>query len=253
MPKLSPGAALYKCIFCHQKVDFTSIEDGLGKELKEAGFPYELGDFETLSYKTYGCPNCGVSDRDRLYKLYIDKYENFTNKTKILDFAPPLQLEQYIRPMSKGYRTADLLVGGVDDKVDITNMRKNYKDNTFDFFICSHILEHVSDDKKALAELCRVLKPGGRGILMTPIINKTGVQDDDPSVKKAAERWRRFAQDDHVRLYEKKVFLERVKATGFNVKEYGFWNLGTVNFIRNGLTFRSRLYIVSKGERTSGQ
>lgn len=233
------------CNFCGQQVKFLSIEDSLGKQLSSHKFPYKLSDFETLSYKRYTCPNCGSSDRDRLYKLYIDKNENFKKSAKILDFAPSLLIENYLRPKAKGYRSADLLIDSYDDKVDVTNM-KNYKDNTFDFFICSHVLEHVDDDKKALSELYRVLKKGGRGILMTPIINKSGVQDEDPKVKKVSERWRRFAQDDHVRLYEKKVFLERVKDAGFNVKQYSIWNLGLYTALRIGITPQSRLYVVEK-------
>lgn len=58
------------------------------------------------------------------------------------------------------YRTADLMMSGVDDVVDITDMN-SYADGSFDFFICSHILEHVSDDGRALNELYRVLTAGG--------------------------------------------------------------------------------------------
>jgi len=214
--------------------------------LKSAGFPYSLNDFETLSYKTYICSKCGSSDRDRLYKLYIDKNESFNGKTMILDFAPAPQFENSMRQKFKKYRTADLMIDGVDDKIDITNMKADYKTDMFNFFICSHVLEHVDDDTRALSELYRVLKPGGRGILMTPIIDKEGIQDEDPRVKSKKERIRRFAQDDHVRLYEKKVFLQRVKDAGFRVRVYGFWNLGPLNLLRNGIGFKSRLYVVEK-------
>ena len=230
---------------CGKKTSYSSLEKDLGKILKENGFPYELSDFETLSYKSYNCAQCGAADRDRLYKLYIDKYENIGTDTKILDFAPSRQLEEYLRAKSKNYRSADLLIDGVDDKVDITNMH-NYKDKTFDFFVCSHILEHVDDDSKAMSELYRILKPGGKGILMTPIIDRDGVQDEDLTVADISERIRRFAQDDHVRLYEKAVFLDRVKKAGFQIHEYGFWNLGPISFIRNGIRFKSRLYVVSR-------
>lgn len=38
-----------------------------------------------------------------------------------------------------------------------------------DVLICSHLLEHVEDDRRLLAEIGRVLKPGGHLILMVPI------------------------------------------------------------------------------------
>lgn len=239
----------HKCVLCGSTSGFTNIEKDFGEKLKKHKFPYELDDFETLSYKSYSCVNCEAGDRDRLYKLYIAGYENINKKTKILDFAPSKKLEEYLRNKTRNYRSADLYLDDVDDKIDITNM-KQYKNNSFDFFICSHILEHVDDDNKAISELYRVLKPGGRGILMTPIIDKDGVQDEDPKLKNIAERWRRFAQDDHVRLYEKKVFVSRVVREGFAIKVYGFWNLNIVSMIRNGISLRSRLYVLEKGKES---
>ena len=73
----------------------------------------------------------------------------------------------------------------VDDKVDITDMTI-YPDNHFDFFICSHMLEHVFDDRKALRELYRILKWGGQGILVVPIVLSIDEIDEDPSVTTSA-------------------------------------------------------------------
>jgi predicted SAM-dependent methyltransferase len=218
---------------------------GLQATLKNFGFPYLLSRFETLSYKHYACSVCNASDRDRLYKLYIEK--NLTNKkTRLVDFAPSTPLQKYLKNKNNIiYRSADLMMPNVDDKIDITDM-KQYADESFDFFICSHIIEHVTDDSKALKELHRILKKDGSGILMTPIINKKGVFDEDVSVTDVAERWRRFAQDDHVRLYEKKIFIKRVQETGFIIEQHGYMSLGLFNFIRNGIRLKSKLYIVRR-------
>jgi ubiquinone/menaquinone biosynthesis C-methylase UbiE len=43
-----------------------------------------------------------------------------------------------------------------------------FKDGSFDRIICSEVMEHVSDDKKACSELFRVLKPGGRIAITVP-------------------------------------------------------------------------------------
>ncbi len=43
-----------------------------------------------------------------------------------------------------------------------------YGDATFDMAICSHVLEHLQHPRKAMAEIGRVLKPGGRFIFLTP-------------------------------------------------------------------------------------
>lgn len=235
----------YKCTICGTGNPAYAPIDELQKTLLSFGFPYSLKEFETLSYKHYTCSQCGSSDRDRLYKLYIEKYLN-NKKVKLVDFAPSVPLQNYLKGKSNIlYRSADLMMPGVDDKVDITDM-KQYSDESFDFFICSHIIEHVNDDTKALRELYRILKDNGSGILMTPIIDKVGVFDEDTSVTDASERWRRFAQDDHVRLYEKKVFLKRVENAGFYIKQYDFRDLGLLSFLRNGIRLKSKLYVVRK-------
>ncbi len=43
-----------------------------------------------------------------------------------------------------------------------------FEDETFDFAVCSEVIEHVPDPKIAMMELYRVLKPGGVLILTTP-------------------------------------------------------------------------------------
>jgi len=134
---------------------------------------------------------------------------------------------------------------GVDDIVDIVDM-KLYNDNQFDFFICSHVLEHVSDDRKALCELYRILKPQGLGILMVPIILGLAEIDEDPSIKDESERWRRFGQHDHVRLYSKNGFIRRVRETGFFIHQYGKEYFGEMLFAQSGITNQSILYVVEK-------
>jgi predicted SAM-dependent methyltransferase len=241
----------HTCTFCNKKgVKFISIEEGLGKALKDHGFPYSLSDFETLSYKTYQCNNCISADRDRLYKIYIDKFLPKDKKLKILEFAPAEPIRKWLSKRKKtDYRTADLYMDNVDDRVDIMNM-KIYKDQAFDFFICSHILEHVKDDKKALRELYRILKNDGSGIIMAPIITRPGAHDEDPRIKDIPTRWRRFAQDDHIRIYDQKTFKNRLTSAGFEVQEITYKQLGRVNFIRNGIDLKSKLYVVKKKDKS---
>jgi SAM-dependent methyltransferase len=232
------------CNLCGNKVKFKSIEQSLGAQLKEKGFLYKLSDFETLNYKHYACPKCGANDRDRLYKIYFDGFEN-KKSIDLVDFAPSKSLtKNLMKKRNINYRSADLHMDGVDDIVDITDMVL-YDNESFDFFICSHILEHV-DDKKAISELYRILRRGGRGIMMTPIIDIDNVFDEDLDENNEDERWRRFAQDDHVRLYSKKKYLERLKKGGFAVRQLTWQQLGLINFLRYGIAFKSVLYIVEK-------
>lgn len=49
---------------------------------------------------------------------------------------------------------------------DITRLK--YKNRTFDAVICFEVLEHIKNDKKALYEISRILKKGGKLFFSTP-------------------------------------------------------------------------------------
>ena len=209
---------------------------------------------ETCNINSYQCPTCQAPDRVRLYALFLSDWfgDQLVGPQKIfVDFAPSRSLTRYVRDEIAGrvipikYVTADLAMKDVDFSVDISNMPV-FADQSVDFFICSHVLEHVHDDRKAMAELYRILKPGGAGILMVPIDLKLANIDEGPDVTDVAERWRRFGQNDHVRMYNKQGFLDRVQAAGFVVRQYGIRHFGRLKYWRTGLALTSVLYVVEK-------
>ena len=219
----------------------------LGGTLAKYGCPYSLDDFETLNHRRYLCPVCGSADRDRLYKLYVDRFLQPEGVRRVLEFAPSAPLSAYLRSRADlQYRTADLMMAGVDDVVDITDMPM-YADGSFDFFICSHVLEHVSDDDRALKELYRILAPGGRGIIMTPVAPE-GSFDEDPAVTDERERWRRFAQGDHVRLYDHSTLCSRIRQSGFEVCALDWRTFGQETFTRHAIALGSVLYVAHRPE-----
>jgi len=81
------------------------------------------------------------------------------NKQSIIETA---------QPEKKGlnYLTADLNSPLANIKMDIRNI--NFPSKYFDAIICNHVLEHIEDDRKAMSELYRVLKPNGWAILQVP-------------------------------------------------------------------------------------
>lgn len=245
----------YHCPVCDNSVRwFDPLPSVYTEELRRHGYKYTPDDAETCNVESYSCPLCEAADRDRLNALYLENlFRDITpsDTVRLVDFAPTPCLSTFIRkliaksPHKFSYRTADLFMNGVDDRIDIMDM-KLYADNSVDFFICSHVLEHVTDDKKALVELYRILKHCGRGILVVPIALKADEIDEDPSVTDEAERCRRFGQFDHVRQYSKKGFLSRIKQAGFEVSQLGVEHFGAETFRRHGITNRSVVYIVEK-------
>ena len=204
-----------------------------------------LENLETLNQAEYICSFCESTDRDRLIALFIMNYINEDSSCNLLDIAPATSLKSFLKKQSNiNYRSADLNMDGVDDKIDLMDMYI-YPDNSFDIIICSHVLEHVPDDKKAMKELYRILKPKGWGILMVPISLKLTSIDEDTQTS-SSERWRRFGQDDHVRLYSKKGFIERLEFSGLKVKQFGIESFGRNIFKKCGINPKSVLYIVNK-------
>lgn len=53
--------------------------------------------------------------------------------------------------------------------MDITRLA--FSEDIFDFIVCSHVLEHVSDDLVAMREMLRVMKTGGICIIQVPLQN----------------------------------------------------------------------------------
>lgn len=162
------------------------------------------------------CVHCGSVERHRLTWLYLSRKTNLFTGAKItmLHVAPEsCYAERFKNALGKGYITADLESPNVNLKMDITDIQ--LKDGVFEAIYCSHVLEHVSDDRKALREFHRVLKPGGWAILLVPITTEKTFED--PSVTDPKERLRLFGQEDHVRRYGPD-YLDRLKEAGFAVQ-----------------------------------
>lgn len=162
------------------------------------------------------CPFCGALERHRLFWLYVQRRCDFLAKPpkKALHVAPEAIIEKKFRKLlGAGYLTADLFDPKADVKMDITDIQ--FPDGSFDFIYCSHVLEHVLDDRKAMREFRRVLADDGVAILLVPInAEKTF---EDPTVVDPKERLRLFGQEDHVRRYGPDYPM-RLTEEGFSVE-----------------------------------
>ena len=60
---------------------------------------------------------------------------------------------------------------GEKENVELISMQTEnlaFRDNTFDAVLMIEVLEHVFDDEKAISEIYRILKPGGKLIITAP-------------------------------------------------------------------------------------
>jgi ubiquinone/menaquinone biosynthesis C-methylase UbiE len=132
----------------------------------------------------------------------------------MLHVAPERAFENPLKHnLGSGYLTADLHKSGAMVRMDITDI--DYAEETFDVIYCSHVLEHVPDDRGAIRELHRVLKSDGWAVLQVPIT--ADITFEDPSITEPTDRLRAFGNKGHVRKYGPD-FLERLKESGFKVK-----------------------------------
>jgi len=161
------------------------------------------------------CPNCGSFERQRLLWLFLTEKTDFFNgkQKKMLHVAPETCFEIKFREvLGQGYVTADLYNSNAMVNMDITDIQ--YPDQSFDYIYCSHVLEHILDDAKAMSEFYRVLKNGSWAILLVPIVGDKTYED--ASIVEPEERLKAFGQSDHVRIYGLD-YVDRLRKAGFTV------------------------------------
>lgn len=157
-------------------------------------------------------------ERHRLLWLYLTEKTSFFDKPlKVLHFAPEQAFYQRFRALQNiDYTTTDLNSPLADVKADICNLP--FEDDSFDVILCNHVLEHIPDDKKAMEELYRIMKPGGWGIFQIPQDLNRETTFEDNNITDPKERARIFGQYDHVRVYGRDYF-DKLRAVGFKVTE----------------------------------
>ena len=163
------------------------------------------------------CPNCLSLERHRLMWLFLKEHTTFFVKAaKVLHIAPEYCfIGRFTKLKNLDYYSADLESPLARVKLDVQDIP--FEENTFDIIFCNHTMEHVDDDILALKELYRVLKPGGWGIIISPINIEREATYEDPSITSPSEREKHFGQSDHVREYGQD-YPKRLKKGGFDVE-----------------------------------
>lgn len=112
------------------------------------------------------CPRCGSNGRDRFLHWCL---------ARRVDLDPALRVIECSPRMGAGYRAAMgtwffYRTSDYDLRAHAGNLRLDLQaidlpDACIDVLLCAHVLEHVPDTDKALAELRRVVAPGGHLLL----------------------------------------------------------------------------------------
>ena len=157
------------------------------------------------------CPFCASRERDRLAHLFL---QTVGNGGPLLHIAPEASLAPRLRELADGcYLSADILRRDVGVRFDI--MAIPHPEATFQGIYCSHVLQDVKDDRQALAEIFRVLKPGGWAIVNVPVQTQRTVDHQDAPLKPRQPGDPR--PPEHLRTYGAD-FAERMAGAGFTMQ-----------------------------------
>ncbi len=170
------------------------------------------------------CPHCLSLERHRLLWLYLTRETDLLQRfPRTLHIAPEVCIMRHLKPHFAAhagqYITADLESPLADLHFDVQQIP--LADESVDVVICNHLLEHVADDRQALRELHRILKPGGWGILLSPVERDYEQTFEDNSITDPDERTRIFGQYDHRRIYGAD-YTDRLRSVGFEAADIDY-------------------------------
>jgi SAM-dependent methyltransferase len=195
------------------------------------------------------CWWCGAHERHRALWLYLhERTSLFAGaELSVLHFSPEHFLERALAAQPRvRYLSADLEPGAAMAEVDITAIP--YAEASFDVVICSHVLEHVEDDRRGVRELFRVLRPGGFALVLVPLDHDRAETYEDPQITTPAEREQAYWQHDHLRLYGRD-FGQRLAEAGFTVEGEDFvTGLGEDRIARHALLPTDRIFRATRPE-----
>lgn len=232
---------------------FIPISSYLLSNWKTHEYQRSIFSLETFNIRLYKCPRCSATDRERFLVSFLlsGEIDRDGAEKRVLDVGPKgRQIRRLRQHFGDRYVCVDRFAKNVDLNLDITHMPE-VEDNQFGLVICSHVLEHVEDDRAAVKEFSRILEVGGWVACLVPIdkglINKLeGSHSETPS-----ERWSRYLDGDHRRLYSRRSLEELFQSHGFSVSYFTFNDLGASLGSKLGLAADSRIYLFKNTKRST--
>ncbi len=162
------------------------------------------------------CPRCASLERHRLLWLWLrEQRDIFEHPLDLLHFAPETAFEAELSALPNlRYVGADLVPRGNQIRVDVMDIQ--FEDASFDVILCNHVLGEVPDDRRAIGELHRILRPGGRLIAQMPVDHDRAetTERERPAQRPGEPQ----ATGTNIRAYGRD-FVDRLAAPGFAVEE----------------------------------
>lgn len=163
-------------------------------------------DFIELGYTlpNTACPQCDSHARHRAFYLWLSREYPLQNRSGVaLVFAAEGALASLWQNTEtlKIYRVDIEAVRGRDLLSDLTHLA--IATDSVDLVWCHHVLEHIEDDRTAIRELFRVLRPGqGELIVSVPMIPGSSTEEYGFCDRKKSGHWRIYGDDFADRLAE---------------------------------------------------
>jgi SAM-dependent methyltransferase len=177
---------------------------------------------ESLQRSQGICSVCGSKDRQRLLALFLERETKFFTKGgSVLDIGPTENFSHLCKRNKKiKYLSIDKVNNRAMKQMSLTQLE--IPDESFDYIICSYVLEHIIEDMNAISEMLRVLKKNGTCLIMVPKDIKRK-ETLEKILKKSTleQRKKLFGHPDHVRIYGND-FFHRLKKKGFIVKSINY-------------------------------
>ena len=161
------------------------------------------------------CPRCDSHERHRALWLYLrDRASDL--RGRLLHLAPEEAIARNLRHRPElEYVSADLDSPLAMLHFDVQDIP--FRDATFDAVVCGHVLTEVPDDRRAMREMARVLRPGGWAVVMAAVEPGRAETYEDPAITDPEARRRAFLEPTNVRVYGADL-ADRLREAGFRVE-----------------------------------
>lgn len=192
-------------------------------------------------------------------RLFASKLKRFKNAGRLLDIGCfngflPLGIRDHSGWTVEGVEISEEMSSFVNDKLNIKCHRGTLEElalpaDSYDFIICHDLIEHINQPEKFLAEITRILKPGGRIQIITPNANQ-----DLSFSRRAFKRGLPVTMLlNHIFYFSPKTMKTALERMGLKIRElycydlryvakdFGWFGSGTPDHLELGPSMRETL------------